>query len=297
MWSKVCDVGTIATAGSGSLMLPGRQRILLGMAVFAAVAGIGCGRSPSPERTQAPPPSLTTAEWQRFTAARVFFAHQSVGENILDGVRTIAAAGLTPAANIVDVTKTAAVSDRPGLFHTAIGVNGDPMSKIHAFRNALEHGQGAKTDVAVLKFCFWDIRKDTDVTRVFREYERTIAELGHEFPALRFVHVTTPLMRRDDDWRARVREVLGRPVPRTLDNARRHELSDLIRQRYSGQEPVFDLEAVESFGPDPGQAPSLAAQLTSDGGHLNAEGRRRAALSFVAAVASTVGDVSPKASR
>ena len=57
---------------------------------------------------------------------------------------------------IVDIGKTAA-PDGPMLAHLEVGQNGDPMSKIRGFRQALEGGFGDPIDVAVLKFCFWDI--------------------------------------------------------------------------------------------------------------------------------------------
>jgi hypothetical protein len=143
----------------------------------------------------------------------------------------------------------------------------------------------SRVDLAVLKFCFWDFNRNTDVRALFAEYESTLGRLQQEYPNVRFVHSTVPLMAADTDWRARVRQLLFMPVPTTLDNAKRHEFSRLIRARYEGQAPIFDVEAAE-YGDDGGEdVPSLPVGLTTDGGHLNDAGKRRVAAAFVNSLA------------
>src|SRR5262249_21328791 len=150
----------------------------------------------------------------------------------------------------------------------------DPMSKIHGYRQALEGGLGDTIDVAALKFCFWDIQKDTDVAKVFDAYSQTVSELQTRFPRITFVHVTVPLFTRDDDWRASARRLLSMDVPRTLDNAKRHELSERIRARYAKREPIFDLEEFEAASDrEGGRIPYLRQDYTYDGGHLNESAR------------------------
>ena len=76
-------------------------------------------------------------------------------------------------------------------------------------------------------------------------------------------------------------------VPRTLDNARRHELSERILARYSGREPIFDLEKFEAASDreDGGRVPYLRPDYTDDGGHLNESGRAAAAAAFLSVIA------------
>jgi hypothetical protein len=230
-----------------------------------------------------------SSAWTRFAAARVFFAHQSVGWNILDGVSMLARDAHGARVRVVNVAKETA-PEGPALLHTEIGRNGEPLSKIHAFRELLEGGLGAQVELAVLKFCFWDFNRDTDVRAVFAEYESTLSRLQHEFPNVRFVHSTVPLMAADADWRARVRRLLLLPVPTTLDNAKRHEFSNLIRTRYADREPIFDVQAAED-GADSDDVPSLPDDLTTDGGHLNSEGKRRVSAAFVNSLAVAMAPV------
>ena len=140
--------------------------------------------------------------------------------------------------------------------------------------------------MAALKFCFWDIQKDTDVDKVFEAYTQTIADLQTRFPRITFVHVTVPLFTRDDDWRAGVRRLLSMDVPRTLDNAKRYTLSERMRARYTGREPLFDLEAFEAASDrEDGGIPYLRSDYTYDGGHLNESARAAGAATFLNIVA------------
>jgi hypothetical protein len=110
--------------------------------------------------------------------------------------------------------------------------------------------------------------------------------LQTRFPRITFVHVTVPLFTRDDDWRAGVRRLLSMEVPRTLDNARRHELSERIRARYAGREPIFDLEEFEAASDrDTGRIPYLRSDYTYDGGHLNEAARAAGAATLLNVVA------------
>lgn len=244
---------------------------------------LGCGSHLDNERTDQKGDRLAVPHgtWARVSAIRTLFAHQSVGSNLLDGVRDLREREGSTTLPIVEVGKTA-VPDGPVLAHLYVGHNGDPMSKIHGFRQALENGLGDTLDVAALKFCFWDIQKDTDIERVFEAYSQTIDDMRTRFPRITFVHVTVPLFTRDGDWRAGVRRLFSMDVPRTLDNARRHALSERIRARYSGREPIFDLESFEA-APDreEGGVPYLRSSYTYDGGHLNGLARVAGAATFL----------------
>jgi hypothetical protein len=240
--------------------------------------------------------TVPSTTWARVSTTRTFFAHQSVGGNLLAGVQDLQQRDHTTLP-VVDIAKTSVPSGGV-LAHVYVGQNGDPLSKIRGFREALESGLGDTIDVAALKFCFWDIQKGTAVDQVFDAYSQTIAELQTRFPRIRFVHVTVPLFARDDDWRAGVRRLLGMDVPRTLDNARRHELSERIRARYEGREPVFDLEAFEAgVDRETGGIPYLRADYTDDGGHLNDAARAAGAANFLNVVAAAAASREPSRPR
>jgi hypothetical protein len=263
------------------------KRIAFPAALLLVLTAVGCGNHLD-NRTineQGHRVTVPDSTWAQVSAIRTFFAHQSVGGNLLAGVQDLQERHGAATLPVVDIGTTA-VPGGPVLAHLYVGQNGDPMSKIHGFRQALEGGLGDTVDVAALKFCFWDIQKDTDVGKVFEAYSQTIADLQTRFPRLTFVHVTVPLFTRDSDWRAGVRRLLSMDVPRTLDNAKRHALSERIRARYAGREPVFDLEAFEAASDrEDGGIPYLRSDYTYDGGHLNESARAAGAATFLTVVA------------
>lgn len=127
---------------------------------------------------------------ENVTAARVFFAHQSVGMNILDGVRAVYQSQHLPTPHFVDV---AAAGSDDNLLHTRIGTNGDPFGKIREFDTVVRTGLSAQVDVAILKLCYADVRVGTDVQGVLIAYIDTLAALQRDYPATAFVAVTVPL--------------------------------------------------------------------------------------------------------
>jgi lysophospholipase L1-like esterase len=89
--------------------------------------------------------------------------------------------------------------------------------------------------------------------------------------------------------------MLGRAPYGVLENLRREEYNDLLRQTYAGHAPLFDLARLESTDPNGEKTtaawkghlvPALAPLYTDDGGHLNALGRQLAAREFVAVLAA-----------
>src|SRR4051794_26799197 len=79
--------------------------------------------------------SLRT-DLQAVALHRIFFAHQSVGANILAGVRELA--------------REAGVRVR--IDDTYVERNGEPLRKLANFEAAL--GAGSRYDVALVKFCY-----------------------------------------------------------------------------------------------------------------------------------------------
>jgi hypothetical protein len=256
------------------------------------LAGSGCRSQAAVEHAPGVAVKVDEDVWAQIGGQRIFFGHQSVGENILQGIRDLQRDSASRPVRIVDMA-AGSVPEGPVLLHRHVGTNGDPVSKIRGFAETLDSGSGRDVDVAAMKFCFWDIRSDTDVRAVFAEYERTLAALQARHPRTRFVHLTVPLYTADTDWRASLRRMIGRPVPRTEDNAKRDALSQLIRTRYLGREPVFDLATLEAASETEHGVPYLAVELTSDGGHLNADGRRKVASGFLQAMAAAAREPQP----
>jgi hypothetical protein len=245
----------------------------------------------APEAPQETFAAVTAEQWRALAAQRMFFGHQSVGGNIIDGVKAVLADHPEIPLKVFDSSSLDA-SSPPGLYQARIGHNGDPGSKMAAFDSIV--GRGAPS-VGILKFCFVDVEGARDPDSLFAAYQAGIAALRARSPGLVVVHVTMPLTTtgegRRDLLMARLR---GRPTSYDL-NRIRNRYNALLRLAYVGKEPVFDLARLESTRADGTRAYftrgadtvyTLAADNTDDGSHLNARARRAAAEAFLATLAT-----------
>ena len=86
----------------------------------------------------------------RLAIKRIFFGHQSVGANILDGVADILREQQSAAVRVADAS--GAPEFTPGmLLHATVGTNGNPDSKMASFLQYLDAGVGSTADIAVLR--------------------------------------------------------------------------------------------------------------------------------------------------
>ena len=245
-----------------------------------------------------PSPTIADSAWQRLSEMRVYFAHQSVGGNIVNGIMELARE--TPRARLRVVDGSPSTVQGPEFVHQLVGRNGDPRSKTAQFVAELDSSatSGGRT-VALHKYCYVDVEDSTDVDRLFADYQRAVGAVHARHPAVTLVHVTMPLtaVHQPNPVKALVKKLIRRPeTPEIARNALRNRFNDLLRREYEGREPVFDLARIESTLPDStrssltrdgGTIYTLASPYTDDGGHLNAVGRRRVAsqlLSFLASL-------------
>ena len=218
------------------------------------------------------------SELQLLAGKRIYFGHQSVGANLLDGVKTLAAENAV--AIPIDEAPQASRIQGGGFSHVFVAENGDPLRKLRSFEAAL--GEGAQVDVALLKFCYVDVKARTDAEALFQRYRTALEAMRAKNPRTVFVHVTVPLTAAQSGLKALVKRLMGRAP----DNVRREEYNQLLRTAYAGREPVFDLARLESISPDGTQGRALYAGYTDDGGHLNAEGRRYLARHLIGAISA-----------
>lgn len=227
---------------------------------------------------------------------RIYFGHQSVGANILDGVRHLNRADTRLKLNLVESTQAQAYAN-PVLGHSRIGHNHEPRSKIDAFSDILDAGLGNKVDMALLKFCYVDVTETSDVGGLFEYYQRVMTQLATAYPRTQLVHVTVPLTVMPSLLR-RVLGTLRRRHNRIAhDNLARAEYNRLLTQAYAGKAPLFDLAAIESTLPSGRRLhyqlqgrefSTLVPGYSSDGRHLSETGQRVVAaelLKFLAATA------------
>lgn len=275
--------------------LPGKT-LWPAILTVAAVCVTGCGNSAAPPRTmQTKTAPLTRTDLEVLSKKTLFFGHQSVGYNIIEGVEEVlrdhkeAPWQVAEAAGVADVR-------RPALVHSAVGKNGEPESKIRDFAARFSSGASSGADIAMFKFCYVDVNRGTDAQRLFALYKSSMDELAKAHPQTRFIHVTVPLKATIKGWKAQVKNLIGRPDGFIPDNVRREEFNQLMRAEYGPRNTLFDLAMIEATRPDgapvydtvDGRAiPSMAREYTYDSGHLNEQGRRRVAerfLSFLAAL-------------
>lgn len=232
------------------------------------------------------------ADLENIAPRRIFFGHQSVGENLLDGVRRLAEAAGVP-VRVVETPTASGVA--PATFgHTAVAMNRYPLQKLQNFDLALGQ-QATGLDIALVKFCYLDIDASTDVKALFASYRAAIEKLRARNPGTTFVHVTAPLTTVRGGAKEILKQLIGRAPYGAVENIRREEYNALLRQAYREREPIFDLARIESTAPDGTEvtfdwkgrvAPTLAPAYTDDGSHLNGAGRLRAARELVSILAA-----------
>jgi hypothetical protein len=224
---------------------------------------------------------------------RIYFGHQSVGRNILDGVKQLLTKTGADGLNVVHLEQGTVLPDS-FFAESSVGKNEYPGTKCDAFAEKVRTRFGDSLDMAMMKFCYVDITAATDVKATFDSYRSIIDSLKQSFSQTSFVHVTAPLMIRRP-WKQYVKMLLGRAGSPDLENARRNEFNTLLVKQYP-DDPVFDLARVESTYPDGTRcsfefegktAYAMVSRYSSDGGHLNEEGQKRAAWELVRVLAET----------
>ena len=222
---------------------------------------------------------------------KTFFAHQSVGANILTGLQELTGPERT-AVHVLDLTRAHEPhSAQPLLIiHEQIGVNREPLTKIAAFRERLNAKHRLEVDVAMLKFCYVDISTRHDAETLWKHYEAAIEQLSTDRPGVQLVHCTVPLRSLPEGPYAGLRRALGHRHPAIVANRARDWFNQQLRARFGTGHDLFDLAAVQSRRPDgrpcelvdgDTRVPSLARDWTYDGGHLNEPGRTMAAAAFL----------------
>jgi hypothetical protein len=259
--------------------------------IAVASALVGCSQPSDGKKGQDVMDAHCDKEMARVASHRVFFGHQSVGRDILEGL-----AELGSGTTRLRFSRPGAIvaSDTAFFAEDAIGVNGDPASKCHAFVAAVDAMTASAPDVVLMKFCYVDVTEDSDVASVLAAYAGVVDTIRARHPGVRLVHVTMPLTTRSPGWKRMLNRLLGRGEAADLANVNRERYNTGLRTRYPG-DPLFDLAAVESTGPDGSRSAfelngeigyALVEEYTTDGGHLNARGRMAAARELVRVLAT-----------
>lgn len=240
--------------------------------------------------------AIPRTEWDLLSTRKVFFGHKSVGQNIIDGIKAVMARNPDVHLNILETTRSEDFSS-PVFAHSPIGLNKDPKSKISEFKKVLESGIGQTADIAMVKFCFVDIDRNTDIKSLLNDYGEAMASLNRDYPNLRIVTFTVPLTNQPRGIKPMIKRILGMMPPYKEDNKTRNLFNAELRRRFG--DSVFDLAGLEATRPDgnkvffkdaDGTYDLMNPAYTDDGGHLNELGSQLIAIDLLIYLLSLNGD-------
>ena len=235
---------------------------------------------------------VPASSWEKLAQKKIYFGHQSVGYNIIEGMKDLMSENPQIRLNIIE-TSSPSEFNAPLFAHSRVGKNRDPKSKIDAFVNFFENGIGNKADNAFLKLCFVDVTTGTEVQKVFNHYKNYFSNLKIAYPETILIHVTVPLTSKQTGLKGWIRsaknfikKIIGRPFSDYHENIERNQFNELLRKEYDGKETIFDLALIESTFPNGKRSSftkdgktyySMVPEYTHDGGHLNETGRKKVA--------------------
>jgi hypothetical protein len=247
--------------------------------------------------------------WAKLSQKRILFGHASVGENMVEGIQDLQQEHPEIELNVIK-SETPWNVKTPGFIHfywfdldlwkNSPNTSQITIQKVDVFSTLMETKVGEQMDVAIAKFCWADIKPDTDVSQVFSHYKAAMSKLMQDFPETTFVQVTTPLVAEPSgsvafkNW---IKQLIGKPPFRLSDNVKINQLNELIRSEYAGKAPIFDLAEIESTFPDGRRQTfsqdgkeyfSLVPDYTGDMGHLNETGRKIVADKLLVFLANLV---------
>jgi hypothetical protein len=278
--------------GDGGVDVVGRAGAFV-LLLGGSLVGCGGGVGMAPERSAELLAGLDAAGRANLASRKVYFGHQSVGFDIVNGIQDLLGRDPSLGVRIVE-SKDPAALGAACFAHSKSGENKKPWVKIDAFAKTLDSGLGGAADVAFFKFCYVDFTPETDLEKLFDDYKSTMAGLQQRHPGTQIVHLTVPLTTVEAGPKAWAKRVLRRPLAGVRENVIRNRFNDMLRAEYRGKQPLFDLADVEAtypdgrrrtFSKDGASYPALIAGYSHDGRHLNETGRQWVAahlLRFVA---------------
>ncbi|HWX18573.1 MAG TPA: hypothetical protein VN578_01580 [Candidatus Binatia bacterium] len=211
------------------------------------------------------------AQFEKIGRLKCYFAHASVGENMMDGIGDLHQLDATSYQfRAVSATGTPPAPTQPGAIYEHNRGNPGWKAKFDGFHSCVSNGwRFPAVDIAMNKLCF------IDQTASLTYYLNSMANLESAYPETVFVYTTMPLTTAED-------------ADNHLRNLFNNRLRDWCRTR---GRVLFDLADIEAH--DPSGAPCtftfkgkvsqrLCSRYTQDGGHLNSEARQLVARGFYA---------------
>jgi hypothetical protein len=270
--------------------------VLLAVGIFIMALSVIKTRTYSDKITLPSIDDVPREHWTKLAEKKIFFGHQSVGYNIIDGITDILNERDYIKLNIIEAREPSAF-DQPVFAHSQVGMNTKPFSKIERFVEIMDSGVGNKVDIAFFKFCYVDIMRDSDTQKIFNGYNAALEGLKQRYPNTKFLHITVPIRSTPKGakkfLKQTVKLLIGKPGF-FEDNVMRFNYNDLLNNTYSKTGPFFDLAHIESvnasgFGcyavKGANKVSVMAPEYTEDGGHLNSLGRKKIAEQLLISLA------------
>lgn len=272
------------------------RKIILTSLLVLTVFSNGCGEKMNKEKVQYGKINEIPGEiWQALSHKKIYFGHQSVGYNILEGVQDLMRENKQIVLNIVETDQPPAKGNG-FLAHSPIGENFHPLTKIDDFNKKLNANFKGDLDIALYKFCWVDVNDQSNIEGLFNDYRKALAELKAKHPKTVFVHATVPLFEQKKTWKTMIKEFIGKKeIWEYNDNVMRNRINEAIRAEYEGKEPLFDIAKYESTAMDGSRKTfkvgdtiyyAMVPEYTTDGGHLNELGRKQVASRFLVILAN-----------
>ena len=240
--------------------------------------------------------SITPEIWESVARKRIFFGHQSVGNNIIDGLRIVAKQNQFRALNIIETRNQNDIAG-PMFAHSKVGRNKQPDSKIKDFVEIIRGGVGKNIDIAFFKLCPADINGNTNAKELFQQYDSALRSLQKEFPSVRFLAATCPLTALRAKWKTWIKKIFFRSRSHWWANIKRYEFNESLRKAYIESGSLFDIAKVESTLLDGSRATYkyngtqyyyLYLGYTYDGAHLSALGKQGVTEELIRVLANIV---------
>ncbi|MCP4748625.1 MAG: hypothetical protein GY874_21185 [Desulfobacteraceae bacterium] len=234
------------------------------------------------------------AIWAKVAKMKIFFGHQSVGFNIIDGINDIMKDNTKINLNIVETLDISQYED--GVFaHFRVGENFKSLSKIEHFKKIVLNNKNKNLDLSFLKLCYVDINKNTDIKKIFIQYQNAMGQVSKE---VKILHFTVPLQTNQTTWKTCLKSLLGRGDRwEYADNIKRNEYNNMLLSKYKNTRQFVDIAKIEStydngkrekFKANGKQYYSMIKEYTYDRGHLNEISRQKVANELLLALANAV---------
>ncbi len=255
------------------------------MCIFLAISGAASGEIVIDHTSIEAVASYPQSTMDLIGEQSWYFAHASVGGNMLDGMASLAQSDpsrFLMDINAVDDYEAAPPSPELGTVYENHRGNPPWQDKITMFEDAVRDLEWRDPNVHVVmnKLCYIDWMADAQV------YLESMAMLEAEFPETVFVYMTIPLKTAQDS-----------------ESIARAEYNQTVREFCQGRDCILlDIADIESHDPDGNLVtfnsggvdyPIMFGDYTYDGGHLTLAGAERVALGWYAAAAAITSSLSP----